>query len=309
MEAVQRRSLRPALLPLAALVADWVLTALWPLIGASGLRYYSGIVFLWAGLALGLAALSPWLAARGRWRRMLARDVAPSLLAMGFFSGLATAIYIVALNYTTPVNAVILAQIEVLYSALLSAHFLDERPTPKQSLASLLVVAGTALIVLHDLRSPRWRGDLMILATPWMYQVSHVFSKKLPRDLDATTLSGGRVFYGLITMLPLAAWSLARGAAWNWEPAALRLLLAQGLLMSSLNFVLWYVAIRGMELAKATTMLLSYPALTLAFSWGLGREPVRSAQIAGLACTFAGALWTARLSLARGGDGAVESLV
>ncbi|MGH2929100.1 MAG: DMT family transporter, partial [Solirubrobacteraceae bacterium] len=249
MEAVQRRRL----IPLAALVAAWVLTALWPLVGASGLRYYSGIALMWAGLAIGFIALSPWLLSGGRLRRMLARDAAPSLLAMGFLSGLATAIYIVALNYTTPVNAVILAQIEVLYSALMSAHFLDERLSLKQSLASALVVAGTALIVVHDLRSPRWRGDLMILATPWMYQVSHIFSKKLPRDLDAMTLSGGRVFYGLIAMAPLFAWSLLRGGAWSWSPAGLRLLLTQGLLMSSLNFVLWYVAIRGMPLSKATT--------------------------------------------------------
>lgn len=292
-------------MPLAALVADWMLTALWPLVGASGLRYYSGIAFLWAGLAIGLVVLSPWLVARGRWSRVLSRDAAPALLAMGFFSGLATAIYLAALHYTTPVNAVILAQIEVLYSALLSARFLGERPTLKQSLASLCVVGGTALIVLHDVRSPRWRGDLMILATPWMYQLSHVFSKRLPPDLDALTLSGGRVFYGLLATLPLCAWSLLRGGAWSWAPEALRILVLQGVLMSSINFVLWYVAIRGMPLSKATTMLLSYPALTLAFSWGLGREPIRAVQLAGLACTFAGALWTARLSLTRGG--AVEA--
>lgn len=296
------------MIPMAALVADWVLTALWPLIGASGLHYYSGIPFMWAGLLIGLAAMAPWLLSGGRLRRMLSRDAAPSLFAMGLLSGLSTAIYILALNYTTPVNAVILAQIEVLYSALLSAHFLDERLSLKQSLASFLVVAGTALIVLHDLSTPRWRGDLMILATPWMYQVSHIFSKKLPPDLDAMTLSGGRVLYGLIAMAPLLAWSLLRGGAWSWEPAGLRLLATQGLLMSSLNFVLWYVAIRGMPLSKATTMLLSYPALTLVFSWGLGREEIRFVQLAGLACTFAGALWTARLSLARGGDGAVEAV-
>jgi drug/metabolite transporter (DMT)-like permease len=62
-----------------------------------------------------------------------------------------------------------------------------------------------------------------------------------------------------------------------------------------------------MPLSKATTMLLSYPALTLVFSWALGRELIRAVQLAGLACTFAGALWTARLSLERGGDGAVEA--
>ena len=295
------------MIPLVALLADWVLTALWPLVGASGLRYYSGIPFMCAGLLIGLAALLPWLVVKGRMKRIFSKEAAPSLLAMGFLSGLSTAIYILALNYTTPVNAVILAQIEVLYSALMSAHFLDERLTLKQSLASVLVVAGTALIVLHDLRSPRWRGDLMILATPWMYQVSHIFSKKLPRDLDALTLSGGRILYGLLTMAPLAAWAMLRGGAWSWEPAALRVLLVQGLLVSSLNFVLWYVAIRGMPLSKATTMLLSYPALTLVFSWGLGREAIKTVQLAGLACTFAGALWTARLSLARGGDGAVEA--
>lgn len=285
------------MVPLAALVLVWILTALWPLIGASGLHYYSGIVFMWAGLAIGLTTMAPWLAADGRWRRLLARDVAPSLLAIGLFSGAASALYISALNYTTPVNAVILAQIEVLYSALLSAYFLNERLTLKHSLAGLLVVAGTGLIVLHDLGTPRGRGDLMILATPWMYQVAHIFSKKLPADLDAVTLSGGRAFYSLIATAPLCAWAFARGAAWSWAPEALGILAIQGALMSSLSFVLWYVAIRGLDLAKATTMLLSYPALTLLFSWALGREPIRAAQIAGLACAFAGALWTARLSL------------
>src|SRR6185312_2451822 len=135
----------------------------------------------------------------------------------------------------------------------------------------------------------------------------HIFSKKLPPDLDAWTLSGGRVLFGLITMLPLAAWAMLHGGAWSWQPGALKVLLVQGLLVSSLNFYLWYVAIRGMPLSKATTMLLSYPALTLLFSWGLGREPIHLVQLAGLACTFAGALWTARLSLAHGGDGAVEA--
>lgn len=295
------------MLPYAALVADWILTALWPLIGASGLRHYSSLPFLTAGLAIGLVLMAPWLFARGRWRRMIARDAAPSLFAMGVFSGAATALYIAALNYTTPVNAVILAQVEVVYSILLSARFLGERPTLKQCLAGFLVIGGTGLIVLHDLRTPRWRGDLMILATPWMYQVSHIFSKKLPADLDSMTLSGGRVLFGLVALALPCALSFARGAAWSWEPAALGILFLQGALMSSLNFVLWYVAIRGMDLSKATTILLSYPALTLLFSWGLGREEIRAVQVLGLACTFAGALWTARLSLKSGGDPAVES--
>ena len=68
--------------------------------------------------------------------------------------------------------------------------------------------------------------------------------------------------------------------------------------MSSLNFVLWYKAIRNMELSTATTFMLSYPALTLVFSWALGRETISGVQIMGLACSFAGAAWTARLTRA-----------
>jgi drug/metabolite transporter (DMT)-like permease len=275
---------------------DWAITALWPLLGAEGMRHYSGILFGTAGLAVGLVLLSPWLAAGGRWRRLFDPSVAKSLAAMGFFSGTATVIYISALAHTTPSNAAIVAQVEVLYSAALTAWLLGERPSRKLALAACLVMGGTGLVLGHDLSSPRWRGDLMILATPWMYQLSHIFAKRLPPDLDALTLSGGRVFFGILTMLPLCAWSLAHGGRWSWSPEALGILALQGLLMSSLNFVLWYIAIRGMDLSKATVFMLSYPALTLVLSWALGREAIGVHQVAGLACAFAGAAWTARLT-------------
>ena len=282
--------------PLVALVVDWGITALWPLIGAYGMIHYSGSLFATAGLVVGLIAMSPWLLAKGRWRRVLSRDVAPSLAMMGLFSGAATCIYISALAHTTPANAAIVAQVEVLYSAALTTWLLGERPSLKLGLAALLVMSGTALVMLHDLASPRWKGDLMILCTPWMYQVSHIFAKRLPKDLDDVTLSGGRVFYGILTMAPVCAWSLYHGARWSWSSEALGFLVLQGLLMSSLNFVLWYRAIRNMDLSKATTFMLSYPALTLIFSMLLGLDAIEGVQIIGLACSFAGAVWTARIT-------------
>jgi len=282
--------------PLAALVLDWVITATWPLLAAGGVARYSGALFATGGLAVGLIVLSPWLAARGRWRRLLSRELAPSFAIMGLCSGAATVIYISALAHTTPGNAAIMAQVEVLYSAALTSWLLHERPTAKQAAAAALTVAGTALVVLHDLSSPRWRGDLMILATPWLYQVSHIFAKRLPPELDAYEISGGRVLYGIVAMLPACAWSLSRGGAWSWEPSGLALLAAQGVLMSSLNFVLWYMAIRRMELSKATIFMMSYPALTLLFSWLLGRDVITLSQLAGLALSFSGAVWTARLT-------------
>lgn len=284
--------------PLAALIIDWVVTALWPIIGAYGVVHFSGPLFSTAGLCVGVLLMAPWLLRAGRWRAMFERRTGPTLAAMGFLSGLATTIYISALDYTTPANAAIMAQVEVLYSALLCAYFLGERVTAAQGAATALIMAGTGMVMLHDLSSPRWKGDLMVLATPWLFQVSHMLSKRLPAGLDAVSLSGGRAVYGIVTMLPVCAWVLARGARWSWSGEAMLILGLQGALMSSLNFVLWYVAIRGMDLSKATAIMLSYPALTVLFSWALGRERIGALQVAGLVVTMAGAYWMSRLVVA-----------
>lgn len=283
--------------PLPALILDWVITAFWPILGAEGMKHYSGILFAQAGMLVGGLLMLPWVLRQGRWRRLLARELAVPMLGIGFFSATATAIYISALNFTTPANAAIVAQVEVLYSALLCAFVLKEPLGLKHGAASALVVGGTGLVMLNDLQSPRWRGDLMILLTPWMYQCSHIIVKRLPQGLDPLLVTCGRVYYGFLVLLPWAAWSALSGGRWSWEPQALMLVGAQGLLMSCLNFILWYMAIMKMDLAKATTIMLSYPALTVLLSWLLGREHIIASQVIGLALTFAGAFWTSRLVL------------
>lgn len=281
--------------PLAALFLDWVLTAFWPILGAEGTRYYSGILFAQGGMLVGFTLICPWLLRQGRWRRLLDPKLALPLLGIGFFSATATAIYISALAYTTPANAAIIAQIEVLYSALLCAWLLKEPLSLTQGAAAALVVGGTLLVMLQHLHSPHLRGDLMILATPWMYQCSHIFAKKLPKGLEPMLVTSGRIFYGLVAMTPWVLWQVFSEPRFTLAWEGLRWLLLQGVLMSCLNFVLWYMAILRMDLAKATTIMLSYPALTVLFSWLLGREHIGLAQLAGLTMTFSGAYWTSRL--------------
>ncbi len=277
-------------MPLAALLIDVVLTALWPIVAQAGTALYDGALFTEAGMLVGLAALAPWLLKDGRWRRLVDPELRRSMFWMGLFgSGLSTFLFISAVKWTTPANAAITAQVEVFYSAAMCAWLLGERISGAQAAGAFLVVAGTGLILGHDLASPRWRGDLLILLTPWMYQVSHIHAKRLPRDLDAVTISGARMLYGAVSLAPVAALSLLGGARWSWSPAGLGLVALQGVGMCALNHLLWYVAIRRMDLSKATTIILSYPAFTVLFSWALGREAVGPAQLAGLALTLAGA--------------------
>lgn len=282
--------------PLTALLIDWVITALWPLLAKAGTERFAPVIFAQAGLIVGLLVLAPAMTLKNRWKIILSPELRLPLFFMGFFgSAVTTFLFITALGYTTPANAAIMAQIEILYSALICRWVLGEHIGMSQIAGKVLVIAGTGLILLHDFGSPRWKGDLIILLTPWMFQVSHIFAKRLPADIDAVTIAGGRVFYGALSLLPLALWVFWHNPAINWDREGALLILAQGILMNSINLVLWYLAIRRMDLAKATTLMLSYPALTVLFSWSLGHETIGPSQIGGLVLTFAGAWWISTL--------------
>jgi len=284
--------------PFHALIIDWVLTSLWPIVGKDGTAYFSPALFCEAGLLIGFVTLLPWLLACGRWKRLLSRRVVYPLLIVGLLAGaLASLALTTGVQHTTSANAAIMAQIEVIYSAVLCAIILRENVGFSQAVGSLLVLAGTGLIMAKDLSTPRWKGDLLILLTPWMYQVAHIFAKRLPADLDAVTIAGGRLLFGAFWMLPFSMWALCHDPRWNWGTVPAIYLLAQGVGMSCINHVLWYVAIRGMELSKATAIMLSYPALTLVFSWALGRETIRAFQLIGLGLTLIGAYWVSILVL------------
>ena len=283
---------------LSALLADVVLSGFWPIVGQAGTNLFSPIMFAQIGIALAFLSVLPWLLLRGRWRRILGREHRAAFFWVGLCgSGLSSLGLIIGVAHTTPSNAAIVAQVEVLYSAALCAWVLKERIGAQQLAASVLVLAGTGVILGQDLSSPRWKGDLLILLTPWLFQVSHIFAKRLPADLDEVTITGGRLFYGMLSLLPFSAWELTRHPLLTWTPASAGLLLAQAIGMYSLNHFLWYVAIRRMDLAKATAIILSYPAFTVLFSWGLGREAMPPARLAGLGLTLAGAYWLSMLVL------------
>ncbi|MBO7605367.1 MAG: EamA family transporter, partial [Elusimicrobiaceae bacterium] len=55
--------------------------------------------------------------------------------------------------------------------------------------------------------------------------------------------------------------------------------------------VVWYKAIRALDLSKVTAIYLSYPVLSLLLSTLLNLEIPTGAQILGLIITLVGAYW------------------
>ncbi len=279
--------------PLAAIWINWVFTSTMPVAAKAALPYMHPVMLAWLGALAGLLYFLPAII-RNKWLPVFCGgEHRFTLLIMGAFgSAFPIILFVSALNYTTPANAAILAQIEIVYSLLMAGIFLGERPCRKQLAGTFLVMAGTFMIAWHERFTPRWKGDLLVLCAPWMYQLSHIAAKKLPQSFAPEQIAAARAFYAFITMTPIALFG-AYKYGWGIRPDAvsLSLLAYWGLVLNGLNMVLWYRAIRNMDLAKATAIILSYPVMTTGISVLTGMDTLALYQVSGLVIAMAGAYW------------------
>ena len=68
-------------------------------------------------------------------------------------------------------------------------------------------------------------------------------------------------------------------------------LLYTGIFKYGWAMILWYQAIRALDLGKVTAIYLSYPVLSFLLSLILGLEPLHLYQLVGLGLALAGAYW------------------
>jgi len=188
-----------------------------------------------------------------------------SMMALGFLGTTVTSLLLFYAGKTVPASRiVILGQIEIIFSLILGAAVLKEQIGLKQLAATTLILSGMLLALKAGRFTSFGRGDVMILLMPLCFQFSHLISKRLLRELDPTLVSAGRTLYGLLFLLPLvfyvpaSAWAQCLGSG-----RALGLILFQGLVINSLSLWLWYTSLRRVDLSKLTTLLLTYPLLTL----------------------------------------------
>ena len=73
------------------------------------------------------------------------------------------------------------------------------------------------------------------------------------------------------------------------------IILYLGAIFNTFGNMFWYRAIRNMDLAKATAVILSYPVFTYMISVALGMEKIAAWQIAGLCFALSGAYLLTRV--------------
>ncbi|ACC97990.1 Permeases of the drug/metabolite transporter (DMT) superfamily [Elusimicrobium minutum Pei191] len=279
--------------PLAALWLCWVITAFSPIIGKYAMPVAHPVLVVFSGSILAVIYFAPAMTKKKLWGKLFDKKTLGLYLVMGTFgTALPFSIMLFALNYTTPANAAILNQTEIIYSLILTSILLKERPSLGQLGGSFLVILGVAAILLNEHFTPRWKGDLIIIGSVWLFQISHIAAKKLPEGLDYTLISAARSFWALPATIILILFMWPTGTLY-FKPGfqAAAVIGATGIFKYGIAMLLWYTAIRNLDLSKVTAIILSYPALSFILSVLLGFEKPQTYQIIGLVLTFAGAYW------------------
>jgi len=279
--------------PVQALWFSVLITGIYPVAGKFAVGVISPSLLLLCSTALAVLFFAPWLTKNKLWGRYFKKDTFLLFCMMGSFgTALPFLLIFIALVYTTPANAAILNQIEVVYSLILAAIFLGERPTGKQLLGTALVVCGVLIILTGERFSIRWKGDLIVICTVWMFQMSHIFAKKLPADLPPRAISAGRALFAFVFSLPimfvLKKFSFdVNTFVPGWK--LIGILFYMGIINYAIGNAAWYKAIRNMDLSKATAVILCYPVITYGVSVMLGTDTLNFTQAAGLILALGGA--------------------
>lgn len=277
--------------PLIAIWIAWFATAANLVIGKAAVPYVTSALFLLCACLVSGIFFLPYLLKNNNWKILTQKNIWPRCLAMGTFgTALPMTVFMIALNYTTPVNGAILNQFEIIYSLILSYLILKERPNLRQLGGSLLIILGVGLLLWQAGTSLQLKGDLMIIGCLWMFQVSHIFAKKLPAHLEPQLISAARALFAVPALAVLVAYLAVFQGPLVFERNAT--LWSMLVLCAFVNYFLgntyWYRAIRNMDLSKATAIILSYPVMTFILSVCLGQDTISIYKVLGMILAVSG---------------------
>jgi len=228
---------------------------------------------------------------KGNWKILFNRRYFPLLLLIGFFGiTLSNICFFFGVTLTSGINSSILLQIEPLYAIFIGYILLNEKITLKQIFFTFIIMLGTLVVVCRVEFSLNW-GDLLVLLTPFCWQIAHFFSKRLMatyKEITPMLIATVRTLYGGIFLFILSNIVGIRQYDKLGVKSVLLILLFQGVVGFALHYSIWYEAIKRLNLSKATTLVSIYPTFSIVLAWFILREVPNFYQLAGFGIIMVG---------------------
>jgi drug/metabolite transporter (DMT)-like permease len=226
------------------------------------------------------------------------------LVFTGGLFALSTWAYVLAFETVGAVNAAIALQAYPLFAAGLEAAFLGRKKSPVELAFTLLIVVG--LYSLATRGSWRMAGlspwFAVALAVPALWSVAHVIIKELlvTTPITPNQVTCSRLAVSSLCLLPLALAidgpaAVARAVA---DPRLQLFALTMGLTYY-VELILWFNAVRHIDVSLASTITVPAPAVTMVLAILLLGEPTHGFQLVALALVGLGLFGLLRASSRR----------
>ncbi|HWP97783.1 MAG TPA: DMT family transporter [Syntrophomonadaceae bacterium] len=166
----------------------------------------------------GLAAVGQSLSSSPKRERISGKDFC-FILGSGLFLALHFSFWITSLQYTSVSSSVLFTNLQVIFVLVFSLVFLHEKSNMPVLAGILIALAGSALIATGDLRSGRFFGDMLALASGLfvsVYFLAGRYVRSRVETLSYTFLVSGAAALVLLIATLVGGLSLTgyRGLDW-----------------------------------------------------------------------------------------------
>jgi drug/metabolite transporter (DMT)-like permease len=231
-------------------------------------------------LGVGTAETAVFLGIQGKIRPAIWRRHLRFFLAIGFLVATATTLNYTAVTFIDPGTAAMLAQTGTIFALGFGLFWLRERLSRIELVGALLAIVGVFIISFQPGDLLRL-GSLFVLASTFTYALHAAVVKRYGGEIEFANFFLFRV---ASTTGFLLLFVVGRGQMqWPGWPAWGYLILA-GSVDVVISRVLYYLALRRLQISFHAILLTLSPVVTILWSWALfGAWPVLQGVIGGTA--------------------------
>ena len=206
-------------------------------------------------------------------------------IPVGFFYGLTTITFLLAVYYTKAANVVFIIALNPMFTALLSWIFLKERPALSTFITMVVMILGVGLIVGDGMEAGHLLGDALSVIASLSIACAITISRASGRDMGFASLLAavipaavgiyhiaptgfsiehpGWILFDGALLMPFSFWCLATGTRFLSAPEVAMFYLLETILAPIWVWLIFSEAPTNMTLAGGAILILALAAHSL----------------------------------------------